>query len=94
VSSPFNPGLLQQAVRVAVYLYYPDGSSVVAEGAELRVDADVDWGDRLRVDVQVPETELRPVRDMSLRIYLQSIPGRAPLLVTRRPPVPPLKEPG
>jgi hypothetical protein len=76
--------------RVAVYLYYPDGSSVVAEGAELRVDAEVDWGGHL-VDVQVvPEVELRPTREMSLVIHLQARPGRAPLTMTRRPPVPPL----
>jgi hypothetical protein len=88
VSTPLDPGLRQQAARVAVYLYYPDGSSVVAEGAELRVDAEMDWGGH-PVDVQaVPEIELRPTREMSLRIYLQARPDRAPLLVTRRPPIP------
>lgn len=87
MSIPFDAGTRQQAVRLAVYLYYPDGSSAVAEGESLLVDTEMDYGGHM-VNIQaVPEIELRPTPVLSVRIY-PAEPGRATLLVTKRPPIP------
>jgi hypothetical protein len=86
VSIPFD-GTCQQAVRLAVYLYYPDGSSAVAEGENLRVDTEFDYGGHM-VEIQaVPGLEFRPTPTLSLRIYPPE-PGRPTLRVTKRPPIP------
>lgn len=83
---PFDAGTRQRAVRLAVYLYYPDGSSAKAEGTDLLVDAEFDYGGHM-VDIQVaPELEFRPSPVLSLRIYPASL-SRSTLLVTKRPPI-------
>jgi hypothetical protein len=87
VTVPFDAGTCQQAVRLAIYLYYPDGSSAVAEGENLRVDTEMDYGGHM-ADIQaVPEIEFWPTPVMSLRIYPPS-PSRGTLRVTKRPPIP------
>jgi hypothetical protein len=87
VSVPFD-GTRQQAVRLALYLYYPDGSSAVAEGTDLAVDTEFDFGGHM-VDIQVmPEIEFRPTPVLALRIYPAL--GRSTLLVTKRPPITPV----
>lgn len=84
---PFDDGTRQRAVRLAVYLYYPDGSCAVAEGTDLHVDTEMDYGGRM-IDIQtVPELTLQPTPVMQLRIY-PAPPGRATLRVTKRPPIP------
>lgn len=86
MSVPFDAGTSQEAVRLAIYLYYPDGSSAVAEGENLRVDAEMDFGGRM-VDVQaVPELEMRLTPVMCLRIHPPSM-TRSILRVTKRPPI-------
>lgn len=80
-------GTYQQTVRVALYLYYPDGSSAVAVGTDLHVVTEMDYGGHM-TDIQaVPELELRSTPVISLRIY-PADPGRATLQVTKRPPIP------
>lgn len=87
MSIPFDAGTRQQAVRLAIYLYYPDGSSAVAEGENLLVDSEMDYGGHM-VDIQaLPELELRPTPVINLRIYPPSM-SRSTLRVTKRPPIP------
>lgn len=87
--TPF--GTYQQTVRVALYLYYPDGSTALAEGSDLHVVAETDYGGHM-ADIQaLPELVLRPTPVISLRIYPAQ--GRPALLLTKRPPVPLLEDP-
>jgi hypothetical protein len=86
VSIPFDAGTRQRAARLAIYLYYPDGSSAVAEGTDLTVDSEFDYGGRV-TDIQAaPELTSRLTPAMRLRIY-PAQPGRATLRVTKRPPI-------
>lgn len=92
MSIPFGAQVSSQyAVRLAVYLYYPDGSSAVAEGTDLLVEAEFDFDGHM-VDIQAAPAELTPrlTRTLSLRIYPPY--SRAMLRVTKRPPVPGLDE--
>jgi hypothetical protein len=85
VSMPFD-GTAMQTVRLALYVYFSDGSSAVAEGEELTVHTEMDYGGHM-VDIQaVPEIELRTTPVMQLRIYPAL--GRPTLRVTKRPPIP------
>lgn len=87
MTHPFDPGTRFQAVRFAMYLYYPDGSSAVAEGENLLVDTEMDYGGHM-IDIQAaPELEMRPTRVMKLSIYPPSMVGPT-LRVTKRPPIP------
>lgn len=84
MSDPF--GAYQQTVRVALYLYYPDGSTALAEGTDLHVVAEADCAGHM-TDVQaLPELVLRPTPVISLRIY--PVLARHTLLLTKRPPIP------
>jgi hypothetical protein len=88
---PFDPGTRMQAARVAVYVYFPDGSSALAEGTDLRVDTEWDFGGQM-VDVQVTPVELTPRFTESLHLRIYPTYGRGMLRVTKRPPVPGLDE--
>jgi hypothetical protein len=87
VTIPFDHGTRQRAVRLAIYLYYPDGSSAVAEGTDLLVDTEFDFDGHM-IDIQaVPELSFRPSPVMNLRVY-PAAPGRVTLRVMKRPPIP------
>jgi hypothetical protein len=88
VTAPSGPGTGLKTVRLALYLYYPDGSSAVATGEDLLVITEFDYGGHM-TDIQAaPELVMRSSAVMSLRIYPAS--GRNTLLVTKRPPITPV----
>lgn len=83
---PFDPaGTGQKTVRMALYLYHPDGSSEMVTGEDLLVITEFDYGGHM-IDIQAaPELAMRATPVICLRIYPPV--GRGSLRVTRRPPI-------